>query len=123
MIAFLWAVAINKLQGTELINSIAVALTVIYSAFSLLGVAIWYGNAWNFSRIVGFLMGLSALSVVIFYIVFTLTPSNYTYTGCTAILFFTNFWPACYVINQKALHKDVPLKELFLEIAHKLATN
>ena len=120
-IAGAWAMSLKAGQGTDVVRSAGVILTILFSSSILLAFSSWYGSKWYLGRIVSTLLAFAVLAGWVFVLVTTLVPANFSFSGTSAILFSANFLPACYIVHEKTTHKDIPLAKLFTAIATKMA--
>ena len=121
IIAFTWSYSIySGAQDNGDVKATSIFLMLMFSTFIILGSLIWHSNKWQVSKFVMIFFGLGALSAWLFTIVVSLTDDNYTYTGFFAILLSTNFLPACYILNQLTIWKDIPLYSLFKNLAFSI---
>ena len=120
-IAAVWAMTLNTGKDPDMLRSAGVGLTILFSTAILLAFSAWYGSKWYFGKIVGILLIVAMLAGWTFVLVTTLIPSNFSFSGTSAILFSANFLPACYIVHEKTTHKDIPLVKLFTAIAEKMA--
>ena len=122
IIALAWSFYIyDRSSDDDAVIAAAIFLMIMFSTFVLLGAVVWYGAKWHVSKAVIALFSLGAFSAWLFVLVVTLTKENYTYSGVSAILFATNFLPACYILYKKTVWKDIPLYGLFNGLAKQVA--
>ena len=118
IIALAWSLHFySKSEDQDPVIAAAIFLMLMFSTFILLGALIWYGNKWYVSNVVIVFFALGAFSAWLFTLTVSLTNDNYTYSGVSAIIFSTNFLPACYILYKKTIWKDVPLRALFKRLA------
>ena len=111
----------NTGEDDDKLRSAGVGLTILFSTATLLAFSAWYGSKWYLGKIVAGLLIVAMLAGWLFVIVTILMPTNFSFSGTSAILFSANFLPACYIVHEKTTHKDIPLEKLFTAIAAKMA--
>ena len=123
IIALAWSLYIkDQSSDDDGVITGAIFLMIMFSTFVLLGALVWYGAKWHVSKAVIALFSLGAFSAWLFVLSATLTKDNYTYSGVSAILFATNFLPACYILYKKTVWKDIPLYGLYKGLAKRVTT-
>lgn len=120
IIAFAWTGFLNA-EESDTVRSAGVGLTILFSTSTLLAFSQWYGTKWSFNRIAGILLIIATLAGWVFVALTIFLPSNFSYSGTSAILLSANFLPACYIIHEKTTHKDIPLQKTFTQIAEHMA--
>ena len=122
IIALAWSLYIyDKSSEDDDVIAAAIFLMIIFSTFTLLGGAIWFGGKWFVSKPVVAFLGLGVFSAWCFALTVALTPDNYSFQGVSAILLSTNFIPACYILQKKTVWKDIPLFALFKDLAKRMS--